>query len=341
MPTISAQPSEQVRFYVDYLKGFKSKISGWADTIERNAREHGHFSRVLGADNPRYGTNFLEPFKKEAYRYHCSGHDHEEPDVPYIAVGHSLGGMTQLGLMLDDETAQTMADKYSAIFFSNVFLGDPYHDKALYRYFSQLSFVKDKPVGKTLTERVGISLKDSFKAASQYAQGQLTYLKRSEFNKLSLPQGKTIKALLSESSGLSSDSVFSEDFSEIPTHMQSLLIHDAAQDLLRKIREKGGLSDAMKDTPICFVTGADDPACNNDYVLELVEILKEAGFNVLHQEFDTGHNALKRSREAQNFFIEWCECVALRKPQHAVNVNARQNDSTRLEPLDSDLVFAA
>ncbi len=108
---------------------------------------------------------------------------------------------------------------------------------------------------------------------------------------------------------------FSQDFNEIPTHAQSLILHRAAMDLLEKIREKGGISDALKNTPIYFITGTNDPACNNDNILEVVNILKEAGFNVKHKEFNTGHNSLQEFPDAQDFFAQACKDVA--QPEYA------------------------
>ncbi len=106
-----------------------------------------------------------------------------------------------------------------------------------------------------------------------------------------------------------SESVFSADFNEIPTHPQSLLLHDTAMDFLIRFHRQMRLSNHLRNTPIFIATGRNDPACENEYIMMVVDTLKDAGFNVQHREFNTGHNGLLECPDAQAFFRQWCDDV--------------------------------
>lgn len=90
-----------------------------------------------------------------------------------------------------------------------------------------------------------------------------------------------------------------DDPYEIPSHRQSLMLHDEAGAVFAKIIANGGLAGAVKDIPVVMLTGTHDPVCDNEKTQALARVI-----GAQYREFPTGHNALLECHEAQNFYIQ-------------------------------------
>ena len=148
-------PDPDLCLAIDWLKGFKSEISGWEAFVKSSAHHARANVNLMGFNNPGVCVNFLRRYRQKAKEYFCS--PSKSSDTPRIASAHSLGAFLLLELLAHDDTAKALADKYDGIILANPFLGDRYHDSRLAQYYSTHARNRDRPVGSTVAERLILS----------------------------------------------------------------------------------------------------------------------------------------------------------------------------------------
>jgi len=250
---------EKPRVRVDILKGFKSQLSPYGPQFANIMADiHWHHTRIMGVNNPGIALDFLPPYREETKPFFCDPNDRD--DIASIAGAHSLGVFLLLEMLLEEKSAVQFSKNYDAIYFANPFVGNDWHDKAFYRWFSE-AVGGLQAVGNTLPE---LTLSRAFGAT--------------------LPK----------------DTPY-----ELPTHRQSIMLHDYATALLERIVQNGGLHEAVRHMPIMVFSGNDDPVCKRDNVLQLVQAI-----GADHKEFNTGHNVILHCPESRDAYASWCNGIA-------------------------------
>jgi len=243
--------TEDPKFVLDWLKGFKSDIGYWEPFVTDVSHGCDADVEVMGFANVAQQTDFLDNYREASYdRFFWDTPEQGQKDLPHVAGAHSMGAFLLLEHLMDDEKAKIFRNNYGALFLANPFLGDPYHDRILCRAFSK-TLGRHKPTGSTKLER--------------WLGPEIT------------------------------------DFNENPTHMQSITLHDEAAKLLAAIQEKGGLSPVLDGMPIAIIAGENDPACDNEKIYALGEVI---GVDV-YTYLDTAHNPLLCHSDALDHFKSW------------------------------------
>lgn len=93
--------------------------------------------------------------------------------------------------------------------------------------------------------------------------------------------------------------VSSHPFSELPTHAQSVMLHDEGTQLL-EVLESVSISPALSPHPIMMTSGLYDPVSNNENIERAARAI-----GARHKTFYAGHNPLLTTTEARFFFWQW------------------------------------
>ena len=162
--TVTVAKAENPVATIHLLKGFKSSPLIYKNLLDEAVLAGINVVMVTLPD-PDDQADFMDDYDAIANAFFNKGElDSMVPEnLPVIAATHSTGGFLLTRILMNDEAAATIKDRYASLYNSAAFFGNK-HYRGIRRQFSiALSGLNgDTPVGETALEKAVLTLRGIF-----------------------------------------------------------------------------------------------------------------------------------------------------------------------------------
>tara|TARA_B100000242_G_scaffold288679_1_gene257265 strand:- start:2475 stop:3476 length:1002 start_codon:yes stop_codon:yes gene_type:complete len=141
---------------IHFIKGFKSSPLLYEDLME-DLMENNINIILVSLPNPLDEIDFFEDYEKIAKAVYLDGEldDITSGTLPLIAANHSTGGFLMTKLLMDEDKAERINQRYTGAIFASPFYGSAYHRNTILAPFTKLysKIFSRHAVGTTWLER--------------------------------------------------------------------------------------------------------------------------------------------------------------------------------------------
>lgn len=259
---------------VHFVKGFKSSPNLYKKLI-RTLHDNTINAVMVTLPDPADDVHYLEDYEKITKAVFADGELDKSgyPPTPKFALTHSTGGYLLTKLLMDEQNAKAIAERYQSSLFAAPYYGTKWHRMPYIGRFGRTysRWNADQPAGMTWLERKGSSLIERmFNSASGYEDGI-----EHEDNIL-------------ENDGLKA----------IANHRQGLYMDTPTAQLVDDIRQRG-FPEAARAFPTIFLTATHDKVCHNPLAVEVAENIGGRHFSIRG-----GHSLLRKTQEGPSFLLD-------------------------------------